>query len=315
MADNEKNEGIINEEETAENEAEEKQAKSGRIDGIIYDDDEDDNGASGGGKDDKKAPPKKKVVMVDDMAFFLSSTKERLKKYYDFFPVTSAEALFELLEDVTPDVILLDVNMPDVDGYKTIKNLKTHEKFCMIPVIFVSGKTDKASMIKAKNYDANDYITKPFNIETLIESIELQTEPSKKWSSRPLVLAVDDNPSVLKAINVVLNEKYIVRTLSKPENLHALLDIISPDLFLLDCKMPVLSGYDLVPIIRASKGHRETPIVFLTSDASVDNISVAISYGTAGFISKPIIREVLKDKIDNLLQDFIIMRRIRHSKH
>jgi len=257
---------------------------------------------------------RKKVVMVDDVGFLLLSAKERLKERYDIYPAISAEALFEILERIYPDIILLDINMPDVDGFETIKKLKGDKRFSRIPVIFLTSKNDKDSVIKCKNCGASDFIAKPFTDAKLIECIEYQLDPQKRDLDKPIVLAVDDNPSILKAVNHILHEKYVIRTLSKPENLKELLKIMTPDLFLLDCKMPGLHGFDLVHIIREHAEHEETPILFLTSEGTLDNISVAINYGVNDFILKPIDEVVLRQKIALHLADFVMRRRVRSSK-
>ena len=257
---------------------------------------------------------RKKVIMVDDVSFLLVSAKERLKERYEIFPATSAEALFKILEKLTPDIILLDINMPDTDGFKIIETLKADEKLAQIPVIFLSSKNDKASMTKAKNLGAVDFLTKPFNDAMLVESLEYQLDPEKRNANKPLILAIDDNPSILKSINNALHNEYAVRTLAKPENLKMLLELITPDLFLLDCKMPVMHGFDLIPIIRDYTGHEETPIIFLTSEITVDNITVAINNGATDFIAKPINDDILREKAALHLKDFIIKRRIRNSK-
>ncbi|MCL2087094.1 MAG: response regulator [Oscillospiraceae bacterium] len=257
---------------------------------------------------------RRKVIMVDDVGFLLMSAKERLKERYEIFPATSAEALFKILEKTEPEIILLDINMPDMNGYEIIKKLKAQERFADIPVIFLSGNNDRKSIIKGRSHGAVDFITKPFKDSDLIECIEFQLNPEMQEKNKPLVLAVDDNPSILKAINSILNQQYVVRTLSNPLVLEELLKVMVPDLFLLDCKMPGLQGFDLVPIIRKTAGHEETPIVFLTSEGTIDNISVAISQGASDFILKPIDEEILREKIATHLSDFVMKRRIRSSK-
>ena len=257
---------------------------------------------------------RRKVIMVDYVGFLLMSAKERLKEQYEIYPATSSHALFEILGKVKPDIILLDINMPDEDGFKTIDKLKTYEEFEHIPVIFLSGKSDRASMIKGKNHGAVDFITKPFTDATLIESIEYQLNPVKREANKPLVLAVDDNPSILKAINTILNRSCLVRTLAKPENLGKLLELIAPDLFILDCQMPIMHGFDLIPVIRGFKDHTDTPIIFLASEGTIDNISVAINRGASDYLLKPIDENTLREKAALHLENFILRRRIRLAK-
>jgi len=251
------------------------------------------------------------IIVVDDLNFHLVSIKERLKEHYDIFAVPSAEKLFELLDRMYPDLILLDINMPEVDGYETLKKLKSDPDFAEIPVIFLTSKSDKKSIIKGMNLGAIDYVAKPFTDSNLVECIEFQLNPGIRNANKPVILAVDDDPSELKSIFYFLQDRYNIYTLPEPEKIKNLLTMITPDLFLLDCQMPVLSGFELVPVIRKIPPHDETPIVFITSAGTIDNISVAMHLGASDFIAKPIDNVVLNEKIAALMNNYMIRRRIR----
>jgi len=252
-----------------------------------------------------------KVVVVDDLNFHLISIKERLKEYYDIYTVTSADALFDLLTHVKPDVILLDINMPDVDGYETLKRIKESFIYDDIPVIFLTSKNDPKSIMKAINLGAVDYVSKPFTDAHLRECIDNQVNPRMRNYNKPIILAVDDNPSELKSIYHFLETRYNVYTLPESDKLISLLDMITPDLFLLDCQMPIIDGFELVPIIRKIPLYEETPIIFVTSAGSIDNISVAMHLGAADFIVKPVNREILLEKVSLHLKSYMIRRRLR----
>jgi PleD family two-component response regulator len=254
---------------------------------------------------------KRKIIYVDDIKFHLFSIKERLKNQYDIFPVQNAEDLFELLERVKPELILLDINMPDCDGYEVLQRLKGNPKFTNIPVIFLTSEYCKQSIAKGMGLGAVDFVKKPFTDADLIKCIEQQFDPEWEKKNKPIVLAIDDNASILKAVNNLLKEKYAIYTLPEPAKISALLEMVVPDLFLLDCQMPGLSGFDLIPIIRKLKEHEETPIVFLTSEGTIDNISVAINLGASDFLIKPIDEKVLREKAALHLKDYMMRRRIR----
>lgn len=113
-----------------------------------------------------------------------------------------------------------------------------------------------------------------------------------------VILAVDDSPAILNAISFSLNNnEYKVFTLVKPTEMERVLQKLTPDLFLLDYKMPEINGFDLVPIIRAFEYHKDTPIIFLTSEGTVDTVTAAIALGACDFIVKPFQPDVLREKI------------------
>jgi putative two-component system response regulator len=114
---------------------------------------------------------------------------------------------------------------------------------------------------------------------------------------KPVILAVDDSPDILKMIYTVLYEKYKVYTLPQPRRLKEFLQNIKPDLFLLDYRMPSVTGLDLIPMIRSFPRHKDTPIVFLTSDGRFDIISAAVGAGVCDYILKPFDKEMLQQKI------------------
>ena len=86
-------------------------------------------------------------------------------------------------------------------------------------------------------------------------------------------------------------------TLTKSTELERVLQRLTPDLFLLDYQMPELSGFDLVPIIRNLEEHKDTPIVFLTSEGTIENLTAAIALGACDFVVKPFQPDVLREKI------------------
>jgi len=254
---------------------------------------------------------RKQIIVVDDVNFTLISTVSRLEKHYDVFPADSAEMMFEILERTLPDLILLDINMPGVDGFEAIKKLKESRLYSRCPVIFLTGNTDRESIIRGMKLGAADFITKPFSDIKLIECIEFQLNSSLREKNKPVVLAVDDNPSTLTALSAILEKQFTVYTLPEPQKIKLLLDMIEPDLFILDYNMPVLSGFDLVPIIREMPVHKDTPVVFLTSEGTVDNLTVAINLDVSDFLIKPIDEAKLREKITKHTANYIIRRRLR----
>jgi len=255
-----------------------------------------------------------KVFVVDDLNFHLVSIRERLKEHYDVYTTGSAEGLFELLGQLIPDIILLDINMPEVDGFETLKRLKSNIYYENIPVIFLTSKSDPKSILKGIKFGAVDYVCKPFTDAHLVECIDNQVNPQKRNANKPVILAVDDNPSELKTLYQFLHQQYNIYTLPESDKISDLLEMITPDLFLLDCQMPVLNGFDLVPIIRKMPQYEITPIIFITSAGSIDNISVAMHLGAADFIVKPVDRDILDEKVANQLKGYMIRRHLRNAQ-
>jgi len=259
-------------------------------------------------------PPeeRRKIIILDDVNYVLTTLKDRLKSVYEIYPAQNPEILFEILENVMPELIILDIQMPYCSGFDVIEQLKADTRYAHIPVIFLSGnKTDRKSIFRGMSLGAVDFITKPINNEKLIECIESHLDPKKRDANKPIILAVDDNPSILQTVNHLLCDDYKVYTLPHPQAINEVLSKVVPDMFLLDCHMPVLHGFELVPMIRALPEHEDTPIVFLTSEGTIDNVSVATTIGASGFIVKPINDKILREKVASVLVDYISRRRMR----
>lgn len=256
-------------------------------------------------------PPRRKIIYVDDVTFSLVSMKDRLKPYYEVYPAKSDEELFYTLEKVKPDLILLDVNMPEVNGFDIIERLKASSRFSEIPVIFLTGAKDKQNVIKGMGLGAADVVFKPFTEQDLIDRIEYQFDFARQTENIPIILAVDDNPSILRSINQILHDTYRVYTLPKPEAVTEMLKRLKPDLFLLDLHMPAMSGADLAKTLREMPEYEDTPIVFLTSDATNDSIYAAVGIGADDYIVKPINEAVLREKLKIHLKDYITRRIVR----
>ena len=137
---------------------------------------------------------------------------------------------------------------------------------------------------------AAPYAARP--LKQVLEELD-QEEAARKLR----ILAVDDSPVMLKTISSVLESDYKVFGLTDPLMVDKFLKQITPELFLLDYKMPKLSGFDLVPIIRNFNDHKKTPIIFLTSLGTVDNISTAMALGACDFIVKPFQPDILREKV------------------
>jgi putative two-component system response regulator len=151
--------------------------------------------------------------MVDDNITNLVSAKNALADDYDIFTVPSGKKLFQLMEKLTPDLILLDIEMPEMNGYEIIDILKSDKKTAEIPVIFLTANIDPESEVKGLSLGAIDYITKPFSRELLLKRIEVHllveaqrrelkdySENLEKMVSRKTQTVFDMQNAILKTV-------------------------------------------------------------------------------------------------------------------
>jgi putative two-component system response regulator len=135
-----------------------------------------------------------RIILVDDNPANLRTGKNVLSEKYAVYTASSAAILFNLLNDIEPAMILLDVEMPEMSGYEAIKILKAKDETKDIPVIFLTGKTDTENELEGLDLGAVDYITKPFQSALLLKRIEVH-------------LLVEEQKKTLKTQTRVLEEQ------------------------------------------------------------------------------------------------------------
>lgn len=125
----------------------------------------------------------KHILMVDDVATNLKCAGEILKDEYEITTAKSGEKAFLLMKEKTPDLILLDINMPDMNGFEVFEKLKSDSEFSKIPVVFCTAEINKEAEIKGFEMGAADFIRKPYipevlcsRIKRVLEDYELREE-------------------------------------------------------------------------------------------------------------------------------------------
>jgi len=116
----------------------------------------------------------KTIFLVDDNASNLIAGRNALSDVYNVYTCNSGARMFKLLEKITPDLILLDVEMPEMDGYEAITQLKGSQRTADIPTIFLTAHGDDQTKARGHVLGAADCITKPFSPPLLLARIEAQ---------------------------------------------------------------------------------------------------------------------------------------------
>ncbi len=128
-------------------------------------------------------------MIVDDEDDLRIIMRELLEdeSFIVFEATRGAEALLLLDELIatgdTPDLIILDIMMPGMDGFEVCKKIKNNDKYPHIPILIISGKEEQRSILDAYTSGANRYLTKPFGMDDLLHAVKTQirqTELSRK---------------------------------------------------------------------------------------------------------------------------------------
>jgi putative two-component system response regulator len=149
------------------------------------------------------------IFIVDDSDANLIEAKKALKGHYRIFPLPSAEKMFTLLEKITPGLILLDIEMPEMDGFAALEKLKGNAKTAKIPVIFLTASTDEATEVRGFETGVEDFIAKPFSKPVLLRRIACHLHISNLIKKRTERIETLQNSIVFVLADMIENRDQI----------------------------------------------------------------------------------------------------------
>lgn len=128
---------------------------------------------------------KKSIVAVDDSGIILKMLEKLLGGEYAYYGFSKGlRALKYLKEAYTPDLIILDIEMPEIDGYQMLDMIRKKEELKEVPVLFLTSNNDKEHVVKAIKAGANDYIVKPIDESAFMDKVRhLLKEEKYSWDN------------------------------------------------------------------------------------------------------------------------------------
>jgi PAS domain S-box-containing protein len=227
------------------------------------------------------------------------------------------EALAQIGQSV-PDAMILDLMMPEVDGFAVLQAIREVPRSSKVPVLILTAKhvtRDELSFLKSNNI--HQLIQKgDINRDGLLAAVAGMLAPPPATPAtpaapsrqrrlsrpgKPLVLVVEDNPDNLRTARALLADDYQVieatdgRTGVEQARTH------QPDIILMDIGMPVLDGLQALEEIRADERLRPTPVLAVTASAMKGDRESILAHGFDGYLSKPIDRDELMGLMQQLL--------------
>lgn len=249
------------------------------------------------------ADQRPRILIVDDVHENLHALISILRDDYAITAAASGAKALELARRrPQPELILLDIKMPGMDGYSVLSALKTEAATADIPVIFVTALADAADEARGLAMGVADYITKPVNPELLKTRVRDQLE-LKRYRKLPVLsdvvrpaaesrpqslLLVDDLPDNIHELLEALKSEYrIMVAASGARALEIVEGDNPPDLVLLDILMPGMDGYEVCRRIKESRMGNRIPVIFVTVvDAPREKVK-GFELGAADYITKP----------------------------
>jgi len=122
----------------------------------------------------------KKILIVDDEQDIVESLRFVLENCdYTCYCAYNGEDGLKLAREIMPDLMILDVMMPRINGYKISRLLKFDKKYRDIPILMVTARTQEEDKLIGEETGANEYITKPFDLDEVVATVQKYLEPEK----------------------------------------------------------------------------------------------------------------------------------------
>ena len=246
------------------------------------------------------------VFIVDDdqvLANLLATYLQRAGYQCESF-TTPSDCIHRLTEQ-RADLIIMDLGFPEapllgIDAIQSIRELTGGQT----PIMLMSARTDLAARLQALRAGAENFIHKPVDFSELLKAVQHsidRTMPPLK------VLIVDDDELITSVLETSLQQAGMQPlVVNQPMNTLQKAAQFKPDVIMLDMHMPKVNGFELAALIRQDPAFSLMPIVFLTSDTSVDLKRSVRALGVSAFLTKPIeprkLVEVLKQAHHNTRQ-------------
>ncbi|MBN1965129.1 MAG: GAF domain-containing protein, partial [Anaerolineae bacterium] len=211
---------------------------------------------------DAALPARKVIFVIDDEVGMHQLYRRYLNKAgYTVEATSDPFKAEELVRLIKPDIILLDVRMPNRDGWEVLSRLKDSDATFKIPVVVCSIDPDSE---RGFRLGASDYLVKPFVEDDLLAAIRrLESE-----QLRERILIIDDKPDTIRLLAEWLRvtDRYEVFTATSGADGLAMIAAKPPDLVLLDLNMPGMDGFAVLAAMRADPVMQRVPVLIITAE-------------------------------------------------
>ena len=229
-----------------------------------------------------------RILLADDSALIHRHTVPILTEAgYDVVEAFDGKQGIELVRTSAPDLILTDIEMPELDGYGLCRAVKGSPDTAHVPVVMCSSLGEAADLEKGFDAGADDYLVKPVVPEDLICRLNAILA-SAMQSARERVLVVDDSAAIRHLVADCLRRQgFVVETAVDGADGLERAKAKVPDLVLTDYDMPRMTGFELVHALRKDLSTRDVPLVMLTARDTKRDQAQMRAAGLTSYLVKP----------------------------
>jgi two-component system, cell cycle response regulator len=280
-----------------------------------------------------------RVLVVDDVELNVKLLEAKLSsEYYQVIPAYNGPAALQLADSEPPDIVLLDVMMPRMDGFEVCRRLKENPRTTDIPVVMVTALSDIADRLRGLEAGADDFLTKPVNdialfarvrslvrLKRMMEELRLREEVCGRFGSQEEQIGRGEG---VRGAQILLVEQQgfgasrIADTLAPiAENLRqvgtgdeaqAALDE-SVELIILSLSIPDGDPLRLVSQWRASECFRQLPILLLADEGELPRLAKGLDLGANDYLIRPVDRNELVARVRSQVRRKRLHDRLREN--
>ncbi|MCR4991384.1 MAG: response regulator [Lachnospiraceae bacterium] len=207
---------------------------------------------------------KKRILVVDDDTDQLEILRNFLEPTYIVGTVSHGEFVLDYIREYNTDLILMDIVMPDMDGFATLRAIRSVKEGNSIPVIFITGKSTRNIVLQSINVGIDGYMIKPVSKDALLEKVKNLLAFQSGFSGKKTVLTVDDDITYLKIMNDSLKERFNVIMLNTTKLAKEYLKDHVPDVILMSNALPKDPEGTLFEQIKEKPELKDIPVIMLT---------------------------------------------------
>ncbi len=282
-----------------------------------------------------------RILVVDDILPNVKLLEAKLRnEYYEVFTATSGEEALQQAESQRPDIILLDIMMPGMDGYEVCRRLKANPELAHIPVVMVTALSDPEDKVRGLEVGADDFLSKPINDIALmarVRSLVRLKMAMDEWRVRENAASqlgiVEQQSTVMaepdqNARILVIEDKEFEQTkftdtlqaehefiICAPSGARAL-ELIRKyefDVIMLSLNLSGEDGLRLVSHLKSNEKTRSLPIILIGKEEDLDKISNGLEFGAHDYVVRPVERNELKARIRTQVRKKRFQERLRAS--
>jgi len=242
------------------------------------------------------APHAPRILVVEDDPDIASLIERNLTHVgYSVQTVGTGKAALDMVKRERPDLVTLDIYLPDIDGQEVLTTLKSDPETAHIPVIVVSVVSDGKESLEA---GAIDFLSKPLEASRLIDAV------SRVLGHIGSILIVEDDLDTTTMLTESLQRAgYRVMVTGNGRQAIALARDDQPDLILLDLRLPRMDGVTILHHLKRSPKTAKIPVVIMTGSVTLDTVrrQQFLAMGAVDFLAKPFDVPTLINKIESVL--------------